>query len=159
MTTITVQVTVPAFDGQTMSDSDNFTLTVQSVEDAGLTLTAVGQTSYLMTAGAISSPDAAQTGAFGQTLTYTVAVTNTGDYADSFAVEIHGATWQTLSDVDEVGPLAPGESAEVIVTVTVGQGASDSAAVRFISALDNDVWTETMLYSDTRLLFLPVIVN
>jgi hypothetical protein len=61
--------------------------------------------------------------------------------------------------MDEVGPLAPGETAVVNIFVTVGHGAADSVAIRFVSSLDAAVWAEAVLYSETRLLFLPLILN
>jgi serine protease AprX len=157
--TITVQVAAPALAGDPLLHSDSFLLTVQSANDAGLTLTATGQTSYHVEPAVATSGDDVQIGALGQTLTYTIALTNTGNYTDTFLVEVGGSAWAAISDMDEVGPLAPGETAVVTIFVTVGHGAADSVTIRFVSSLDAAVWAEAVLYSETRLLFLPILLN
>jgi hypothetical protein len=154
-TTITVRLETPAAGGSSASDS--FTLTAQSVADETLTLTAVGTTSYTLMPGVITSGDESQVGAAGHVLTYTIWLTNTGNYTDTFSVEIGESNWPTSSAADSLGPLGPGEVASIEIYVLVGNGRSDTVIIRFISTLDETVWAETVLTSSTNLLFLPLV--
>ena len=57
----------------------------------------------------------------GNVLTYTLLVSNTGDFKDSYNVEI-SATWETTTSLN-IGPLLPGENNELVVVVTIPQDA------------------------------------
>ena len=61
-------------------------------------------------------PDS-QEGHPGKVLTYTLLVSNTGDFKDSYNVEI-SATWETTASLS-IGPLLPGEDFELVVVVTI----------------------------------------
>jgi VCBS repeat-containing protein len=86
-------------------------------------------------------------------------VTNTGTHTDTFMVTLAGHSWQTVAQPESVGPLAPGESATVQVTVTVGAGQADSITVRLTSELDEEVWAEVVLTSQAHLLFLSLVLR
>ena len=155
--TVTVRVDAPPLGGPT---SDSFTLTAQSVGDDALTLTAAGTTSYGLEPGLATSGADSQIGVWGQVLTYTIAVTNTGNYTDTFAIEIGESSWPTSSATAVTGPLAPGAIGTVEVYVLVGNGRSDAVTIRFTSALDDTVWDEeVVLTSSTNLLFLPLVIG
>jgi hypothetical protein len=79
-------------------------------------------------------PTDALSGAPGTTVTYTLSVTNTGTCGDTFDVMSSGNTWPVNTPV-EVGPLAPGESADFDVTVDIPPEANDG---------DSDVVTITL---------------
>jgi len=76
----------------------------------------------------------------GTTVTYTLRVTNTGNTTDMFSVIVSGNTWVTTADPTTVGPLAAGESADVMVTVDIPTSAvggdTDSATVTITSQAD-----------------------
>ncbi|OGO62571.1 MAG: hypothetical protein A2030_11280 [Chloroflexi bacterium RBG_19FT_COMBO_50_10] len=57
----------------------------------------------------------------GNVLTYTLQVSNIGDFVDSYSVEI-SATWETTASLT-FGPLLPGEEGELLVVVTIPQDA------------------------------------
>ncbi|HET89459.1 MAG TPA: PKD domain-containing protein, partial [Chloroflexi bacterium] len=63
----------------------------------------------------------------GQTVTYTIWVTNTGDYSDTFALDVSGDVW-TTTVVTEVGPVAAGHAVEVGVLVEIPADAAIGAA-------------------------------
>ncbi len=70
--------------------------------------------------GLAISPDNSLTGAPGETVTYDVVITNESNGPpDSFSLSLSASQWMTVLDVEQVGPLAPGESATVHVSVTV----------------------------------------
>jgi len=58
----------------------------------------------------------------GQTISYTLRVTNTGNVADTFDVVMAGNAWPTGA-TSAVGPLAAGSSTELDVVVTVPETA------------------------------------
>jgi hypothetical protein len=96
-------------------------------------------------------------GVLGQSITYTVDVTNTGATVDSFQLTVGDHRWPTTAGYSTIGPLAPGQSDSFEVTVTVGRGAADSAQVTITSLGDPLVWRAVRLESSTRLQFLPAM--
>jgi uncharacterized membrane protein len=66
-------------------------------------------------------PPDSQEGHPGNLLTYTLWVSNTGDFEDSYHVEI-SATWETTASLS-VGPILPGENGLLVVVVTIPQDA------------------------------------
>jgi lysyl endopeptidase len=153
---ISVEVEVPA--GATGSDS--FNLVVTSANYSELLLTAGVTTQAASAAGVeLSAEVTSGWGVAGGTLTYVLTVTNSGLVADTFQVTLAGHSWQTVAEPVSVGPLAPGASTTVQVTVTVGAGQADSVTVRLTSELDAAVWAEVVLTSQTRLVFLPLLLR
>jgi hypothetical protein len=74
----------------------------------------------------LSPATGAQTAEAGQVVTYQLVVTNPGLEPDTYEVDLGGNAWATAVDPDPIGPLAPGESAGLEVTVTIpsdGSGA------------------------------------
>jgi hypothetical protein len=57
----------------------------------------------------------------GNVLTYTLLVSNIGDFKDGYNVEI-SSTWETTASLS-IGPLLPGENNELVVVVTIPQDA------------------------------------
>jgi hypothetical protein len=85
----------------------------------------------------------------GNVLTYTLMVSNSGDFEDSYNVEI-SATWETTASLT-VGPLLPGEDGELVVLVTIPQDANhgdwDSAVITFTSQSKPEVIHQATLNS------------
>lgn len=61
----------------------------------------------------------------GQVVEYTLSVKNTGLVTDTFSIAVTNSTWTAAPMTTSVGPLGAGQSAEVIVRVTVPAGAND----------------------------------
>jgi hypothetical protein len=78
----------------------------------------------------------------GTTASYILTVTNTGDVADIFNGTVTGNAWPTSAPTP-VGPLAPGASSVIRVTVAIPagtpEGATDTALVTFTSTGDPSV--------------------
>ena len=76
----------------------------------------------------------------GETVTYTLAVTSTGNAPDTFDVSVSGNTWVTNAPAT-VGPLNPGVSQAINVTVEIPAGtlagAQDAATVTLTSQGDS----------------------
>jgi uncharacterized repeat protein (TIGR01451 family) len=72
---------------------------------------------------AIAPPAALQTGPRGGTVTYKLTVSNTGSLSDTYSVSQSGNAWATTAPAS-VGPLAPGHSEVISVTVSVPSGAT-----------------------------------
>lgn len=64
----------------------------------------------------------------GQVAEYTLSVKNTGLIKDSFSVMVTNSAWNTALTKKTVGPLGAGESADVVVQVTVPANATDGTS-------------------------------
>lgn len=86
----------------------------------------------------------------GTEVVYIMAVGNRGPDADTFDIEMT-SVWDTTISADEIGPLLPGENAELVLTVTVPSDAQigefDTAQVTATSQTDPersaDAWRTT----------------
>ncbi len=146
---VMITVEVPMDAG--LGDQDVAQVTATSIsnitakDSTTLTTTAVGQ--YLVDLLPVSPIE--QSGHPGDMLTYTLQVTNAGDFVDSYAVEIN-ALWDTTGPLS-IGPLLPGESAELVIQVSIPggamQGASDAALITITSQADPLVTGQATLTS------------
>ncbi len=147
-TTVLVMVEIPAdaLGGAT----DDVTVVATSVTDPGATA-AFDLTTLTTTAGNVYglllSPSAvAQTGLPGTVVTYTLALTNTGNITDVFSF-----TADTTWDVTLPAPvtLAAGAAADVVVTVEIpadaAGGANDTAVLTATSAGGSALMAESSL--------------
>jgi hypothetical protein len=156
--TVQVQVDIP----NVPNASDSFTITATSVNSPTVSTSAMGTTNSVVNPDVMAStPDDSQTGNAGEVLTYTVNVMNTGDYTDTFTVDLSGNLWPTSASTASVGPLGAGQSASVEVYVTVGANGSDSVNVTLISDLDNNVSDSVTLTSTvgTFYIYLPTVLK
>jgi uncharacterized membrane protein len=136
-----VTVTVPLT--ATCTDADEIVVTLTSQADANVsdssTLTTSGSPVPGMTVAPASD---ALSGDPGETVTYTLRVTNTGNCADTFAVAVSGDTWATSTPAS-VGPVASGAGADIQVAVTVPStapcGSEDEIVVTLTSQEDGTV--------------------
>jgi YVTN family beta-propeller protein len=98
----------------------------------------------------ITPAEAAQTGSPGETIAYTLTLTNLGNTADSFSLEATGA-WTTTLSAGSTGELAPGETFTFVVYVTVPLeaqvGDQDLAVVTATSENDATVSAEAQITS------------
>jgi uncharacterized membrane protein len=85
----------------------------------------------------------------GNVLTYTLLVSNDGDFEDSYDVEIT-ATWETTASLF-IGPLLPGEDKELVVTVTIPKyalhGDWDTAVITVTSQAKPEISHQATLTS------------
>jgi hypothetical protein len=102
------------------------------------------------TYGVEVSGDDELTGGAGETVTYTVHITNTGDVFDTFDLTVADNTWTTSLSDSSIG-LNPGEVGTVEVYVTVpsdaADGDSDMAMVTATSQGDNTVSDSAHLHT------------
>lgn len=82
LATVSVQVDVP----NAVNVNDAFMLTITSVTTPTLVYTATGTTYAVLQVGILTSGDMNGNGYVGETITYTIAVTNTGNFTDTFSV-------------------------------------------------------------------------
>jgi uncharacterized repeat protein (TIGR01451 family) len=99
--------------------------------------------------GVALSGDDSQVGIPGETITYTLMVTNVGTLTDTFDISLGDAVFPTSLETDQVGPLDPGASAEFHVTVEIPPdalpGEMDAVEVTATSQGDSLKWASTTL--------------
>jgi hypothetical protein len=154
-----VTVTVPYT--AVLGAADRVTLTIASHGDE-TRVSAVLTTTNIAVYGVNLAPAAMQlVGNPGQTVTYTLRLTNTGNVASTFAITGHGAVWPINIAPSSVGPIGAGAGANVnvgvalnttsvpsdtaIITATAQGGSSPSATARLITI------------AGTRHIFMPLV--
>ncbi len=156
--TLQVQVDIP----HAPNTSDSFTIMATSVNSPTVSASAMGTTNAVVNPGVgVSTSNNSQSGSPGDILTYTVTVANTGDYTDTFTIDLSGNSWPTTASTLSVGPLGAGQDADIEVYVTVGANGSDTVTVTAISGLDNNVSGSVDLNSTvgTFTLYMPAILK
>jgi subtilisin family serine protease len=113
------------------------------------------------------APDsAAASGAPGETVMYTLVLTNTGNVIDTYTISATGHSW----DIDQPGtvpPLNPGESAEITISVMIppnaAHNATDTATITVTSDGDPSVTMSMTITTtsewDFTFLYLPFITR
>ena len=137
---------------------DTLTLTATSGHETAVFAQAQATTYAQVQPGLQTSGNASQTAPPHTTLSYQIAITNTGDYPDSYDIGISGNQWTTYSDNDEVGPLAVAGRGYVVVTVQTAVSGHDTALVTIHSRLDETVLAEVQLQTLVRsMIYLPLL--
>ncbi len=99
------------------------------------------------------SPDQAQQGPAGQTITYTLSITNTGTMTDSYDLAAGGQTWTTSLSTSSLSLLAPSASALFSATVAIPPDAavqvSDTVTITVTSQGDNSRTASAVLTTTT----------
>ena len=114
----------------------------------------------------LSPLSAAQTARPGETVTYTLAITNTGAVDDIFDITVSGNAWSTTAAAS-TGTLAPGASTMVYITVTIPEGAVaddfDIAQVMVTSRVDSSKYLvaalTTTAESPQTTIYLPLVTK
>jgi hypothetical protein len=164
-TPITVQVGIPPQPAglSAIIVSDSFTLTATSSLLSSLVLEAGGTTSATANpAVTLAADDDTREAAPGQAVVYTLQVTNTGDFPDSYSLSASG-DWGPSLSAASTGMLEPGESATLELTVSIPAAAAsgDSEPTDLTATSDLDAGVEATASVTTtaafRQLFLPLI--
>ena len=109
--------------------------------------------------------DQAKSGAPGQTVNYTLSITNLGSKADNFDLTVSGQTWTTALSTALVN-LAPSASTNFNVSVSIPpaapHGSSDSAVITATSkaeacATDSATITTTSSTTPIYKVYVPII--
>jgi hypothetical protein len=139
-------VTVPP--GAMPADSDTASVTATSQGDTAKSATAHLTTTVMPAYGVLLSPGTSLAGLPGQTVTYTVAMTNTGLLADTYDLTTTGNAWVTALSSSTMA-LAPGAAGTFTAAVTIPGnatgGAFDSVTVTATSQGDNTVSDSAIL--------------
>ena len=138
--TLSVRVDVPV---SYASLSDGFALSATSLGIPGITLQALGETSLDFQPAAAFSADQTGAGQPGQVVEYVFTLTNTGNYTDTFTLEVTGTWMAYLPDGSTTGPLGAGENITVTLLVTIPlsapAGAPEVTTLTAASTLDDSV--------------------
>ena len=148
-----------AFDGEDRAGTWRITASDLASGDTGTLNTWCVAASTVGNAGVNVSGETEAVGVVGQTITYTLQITNTGDISDTFDLTLSSSDWATTLSATTVGPLAPGAGTSVEVYVTIGEGSSDMVDVTVTSQFDPLVFATVTYTTSTYLVYLPVILK
>jgi len=94
-------------------------------------------------------------------VTYTLTVTNTGDSSDTFDVSRDGASWNTISSMDSIGPLEPGTKTTFDIAVSIPSdalaGSTDTVMVTLTSKADSQVAQQVELTTTANTVYIVSI--
>ena len=166
-TIIPIIVHIPAMEQRSQGDlpSDSVTLTATSSWDVSVQAQVTVHTIADLEADITIPGDSLETTATGNpgnTITYQLTVTNTGQYTDTFTVALSNNTWDTTTSHPTIGPLGIGQSDTIDINVTVGalgEGTQDELLVTLTSSLDSEV-SQTITFVTTSTAtntYLPLI--
>jgi PKD repeat protein/uncharacterized membrane protein len=147
---VNVTVNVPA--NAQCDDEDSALVRFSSHSVPQISGTSMLTTTANAVAGVTVAPPAiSQSGGSGETLTYTLWVTNSGNcsgYSDTYTVTVSGSQWPTATP-SLVGPLEVGAGVTVPVAVSIPPWThcndEDLATVRFTSHADPSVMGSSLL--------------
>lgn len=109
------------------------------------------------------SPDEGKSGLPGETVTYTLAITNTGYMTDSFDLAASGQSWTTILSTASVSELAPAASTNFSATVAIPPGAAfqatDVVTITAISQGDSSRSNATVLTTTTAEMVCGIAVD
>ena len=159
-------VTVSVPPGALVGDADAVTITATSQGDAAKSESTLLTTTVLPAHGVLLSPDQARQGPAGQTITFSLWITNTGNLTDTFDLTATGQTWTTTLSVSQIS-LSPATSGMLTVTVAVPADAIaqevDSVTVTATSQSDHAVKDSSILNAKCVLpiqkIYLPAILQ
>ncbi|MGD9046937.1 MAG: PKD domain-containing protein, partial [Anaerolineae bacterium] len=144
--TTPVQVTV-AVPASAQCGTDVATVTFTSNDGTASTTSILTTSASAVRGVSIEPPSEALSGDPGAPVVYSLSVTNDGNCVDTFTFSTSGNAWTTSAP--SVGPLGPGASANVDVTVTVDPDVlcneQDSATITFASAADGTTSNSSVL--------------
>nr|HID14268.1 DUF11 domain-containing protein [Anaerolineae bacterium] len=162
--TVVVEVTVPA--GTVAGAQDSVFVTVRSLSDprtppaaAQATLTTTANTVYGV---ALGPATASQVASPGETVTYTLQVTNTGNITDIYGLSHQGSIWPVALSPSGVFTLGAGAwrnvavYATVPVTATLGEQAVATIQVAGTGVSDTSTLTTTV---SPYQVYLPLLVR
>jgi uncharacterized membrane protein len=141
---IAVTVAVPA---SAQCGTEVATVTCTSNDGTASASSTLTTTASAVRGVTVGPPSASLSGNPGDPVFYSLSVTNTGNCADTFTFAASGNSWSTSAP--SVGPVDPGASAAVDVTVTVHPDAlcneQDIASATFTSAADGSTFSSSVL--------------
>ncbi len=163
--TVTVHVETAAVIPDNLDVSDTFTLSAVSTGDPSQSLQATGTTRSLVAPGMqLAPPSLSKNGIPGGTVDYSYTITNTGNYTDTFGLNVAGNSWSAT--VPPNLAIGPGQADTATVQVTIplfpaGEAAifSDTFTLTATSGLDSSISEQASgtTSASFQLLYLPLI--
>lgn len=163
--TFEVSVTVPVDAG--ISDEDTAVITAASQTNAQAAAETLLTTSVMPFYSAVLDTTVSELSAYaGETVSYTLTISNTGILSDSYELTPAGNLWDTQITPDSLINLAAGTSITAVVTVDIPESATisetDMVTVTLTSLnepafSDNILLATTVLEPDDLIIYLPAV--
>lgn len=160
-----IEMTVEIPDSAAGGATDTAVVVVRSQTDHDQVATTILTTTAEIPYGVGLAPERdARAGPPGSSAIYTLLVTNTGTFSDTFDVTIGGHTWPTTAP-GPIEALAPGEDTTLTVTVQIPPGAEsgavDTATVTVLSQGDERQSARSVLTTTVQPLriHLPLVLK
>ncbi|RME41338.1 MAG: hypothetical protein D6794_00800, partial [Deltaproteobacteria bacterium] len=160
--TLSVDIPLTATDGA----QDAVLLTLTSQADPTVSAQATFTTTADLPGGVTLAADSvAQSALPGEVVTYTLTLTNSGLYTDTYDLSLGASAWSSVLSVASAGPLSPGASAAFTVRVSIpasaADGESDALALTALSQSDPAVLQTLTLTTTARWhhVYIPLTVR
>jgi carboxypeptidase T len=151
-TNVTIKVTVPADAAGGAHDTAEVTFASSDPDLPSATATLTTTANNIYSFQAIPEVDTLTGYGKGTTVQYTVVVTNNGNTADTYTILVLPGGWNVDAPA-EVGPINPGETASVTISVHVPfdivMGDSNDATLAFVSQGNSLIGHQVHLYTNT----------
>ncbi len=109
--------------GESLLATDVLTIEVTSQAAPEISAQAQGTTYAVVDlAVALAADQSGRSALAGQTVTYTLLVTNAGSYTDTYTLTATGNLWPTQVAPTQTLPLTPGAAAQILVRVEIPAG-------------------------------------
>ncbi len=159
---LAISVTVPA--GTLMGIADQVTVTVASIGDSTRPTAQLTTTAGIVYGVNVTPMILSQIGQAGQTVTYTLRITNTGNISSTFALTAANYSWPTVISPLLSAPLLAGAGSDVNVWVAVPlssrTGVTDTALVTVMAQGGSlPSATATLITTAQYRVFLPLILK
>lgn len=143
---VPVRVLIPlTLPEDVVISNDTFTLTASSGWEPKITTSAIGFTQASVELAVSLGPDQSGDGLLGTEVSYAFTLANTGDFTDTYSLEVSSGWASTLSAMT-TGPISPGEQFTVLITTTVPADApmyaSDQAILTATSGFSRAIFDQ-----------------
>lgn len=155
---LTVAVVVPNIPPAQLPVTDTFQLMVTSLQEPSLILTTTGSTQAVIPPDLIWTGETTQAGILGETISYSLTVSNIGNLADTLTIEMGAHNWNTVTPTPTI-TILPNEQVVIPIYVTIDAGTTDTVDLLLQSQIRQEPIAIIPLTTYTYPTHLPFLIK